>query len=134
MTEEEADLIIAVQDKSTEAVLAAVTKMKVDIIETVTKALDVDLDRLFRNIDDWEQPSNCIINFDCHSLGEARWVKNVWNKFCALCDRESEKREIYKFKNMNGTFTYRFCLLKGLKRKDYKLDKDGCYIDKEIER
>ena len=100
-----------------------------EIVEIITKALDVNLDRLFNNIDNWENPSDCIVNLDCHSLAEAQRVKSIWDKFCTLCNRENEKREIYKFKNRNGTFTYRFSLLEDLK--DCKLDKDGCYVDKE---
>lgn len=96
-------------------------------IEIVTKALNVDLDRLFNNIDDWERPSDCIVNYDCCSLAKAQSVKSIWDRFCTLCGRENEKREIYKFKNMNGKFTYRFALLENLK--NCKLDKDGCYIE-----
>lgn len=98
-----------------------------DVVEIVTKALNVDLEKFFNNIDDWENPSDCIINFDCHSLGEAQKVKSIWNKFCSLCNRENEKREIFKFKNGNGTFTYRFSLLEKLK--DCRLDTDGCYVE-----
>jgi hypothetical protein len=105
--------------------------MKDDVIEIITKALNIDLDRFFNNIDDWENPSDCIVNFDCHSLAEAQKVKSIWDKFCTFFNRENEKREIYKFKNRAGTFTYRFALLENLK--DCKLDKDGCYIDKESE-
>ena len=100
---------------------------KEEIIEIITKALDVNLDKLFNNIDDWENPSDCIVNLDCHSLAEAQRTKSIWDKFCTLCNRENEKREIYKFKNMNGNFTYRFSLLEDLK--DCKLDKDGCYTE-----
>ncbi len=103
--------------------------MKDNAVEIITKALNVNLDRLFKSIDGWGKPYDCIINFDCHSLAEAQRVKSIWDKFCSLCNRENEKREIYKFRNLNGTFTYRFSLLKDLK--DYKLGNDGCYCDKE---
>ena len=103
--------------------------MKDNVVEIITKALNVNLDKLFNNIDDWENPSDRIVNFDCHSLAEAQKVKSIWDEFCIMCNRENEKREIYRFKNRNGTFTYRFILLEDLK--DCKLDKDGCYIDKE---
>ena len=103
--------------------------MKDDVVDIITKALDVNLDRLFNNIDNWENPSDCIVNLDCHSLVEAQRAKSIWDKFCTLCNRENEKREIYKFKNRNGTFTYRFSLLENLK--DCKLDNNGCYVDKE---
>lgn len=106
-----------------------IEKMKDNAVEIITKALNVNLDRLFNNIDDWEKPSECIVNFDCHSLAEAQRVKSIWDKFCTLCNRKNEKREVYKFKNMNGTFTYRFCLLRDLK--DCKLNNEGCYVDKE---
>lgn len=101
--------------------------MTENAVEIITEALDINLDRFFHHIDDWESPSDCIVNFDCHSLAEAQRVKSIWDKFCVLCNREYEKREIYKFKNTNGTFTYRFCLLKDLK--NCKLDSDSCYVD-----
>lgn len=102
---------------------------KAEIVKVIVQALDIDLDSLFKNIYNWEKSSCCIVNYDCHTLAEAQRAKSIWDKFCILCNREEAKREIYKFKNLNGTFTYRFVPLMYLT--DCKLDKDGCYVDKE---